>query len=177
MQIRLTWGNLPLLMSKHHTDMFDMARRACPLFVTSKILLFKNLVYCVFRIHILMKPLTPTRRITGTGFAGVRVRVALEILQGYLCHALVSSTSSGWSVEIRVTSVSPRSNLLQRVLVVFESPVQSSLLTPRDLNRNCNQSIDILGPQKTRLDRCRPVFSSLDWFFDWSQSLIGFNQS
>ena len=63
-----------------------------------------------------------------------------------------------------------------QVQLVFGSPVWSGLLAPRDLNRNHNWSINILGPQKTGLDRHKPVFSGLDWFLDWSQSLVSFNQ-
>ena len=66
--------------------------------------------------------------------------------------------------------------MLRRPLV-FESPVQSGFLTPRDLNRNRNRSMNILEPQKTGLDRCRPVFLGLDRFLDRSQSLTGFNRS
>jgi hypothetical protein len=67
--------------------------------------------------------------------------------------------------------------LAHGLYLVYKSPVQSSLLTLRDLNCNRNRSINILGPQKTGLDRCRPVFFSLDRFFNQSQSLTSFDRS
>ena len=79
---------------------------------------------------------------------------------------------------IMITTKSVDHYLIQTISIalVFESPVQSGLLTLRDLNRNCNRSINILGSQKTGLDWCRPVFFSLDRFFNWSQSLTSFDQ-
>src|SRR5271169_7186690 len=46
--------------------------------------------------------------------------------------------------------------------LVFKSPVRSGFLTPRGLDRDQDRSIKFPGPQKTGLDRFRPV---CNWSF------------
>jgi len=51
--------------------------------------------------------------------------------------------------------------------LVFGSPVQSGLLVPSALDRNCNWSSQFEKLQKLRPNCNRPVFCGLLWLQDW----------
>jgi hypothetical protein len=51
--------------------------------------------------------------------------------------------------------------VLERLELVFESPVQSGLLAPSALDHNCNRSFHFQKLPKTGLNHDRPVFCSL----------------